>query len=228
VGAPVLPVLSTAGSYFFLKGVEVQLAGNTGVVVALGDSITDGIGATPDTDNRYSDHLARLLAESPGRHRMGVLNQGIASNLLLANSVNGGQSVQARFDRDVLSQPGVTHVIVLIGLNDLFIGSLADQVIAGHQQLILRARARGLKVYGGTLTPVGRTGTIEAGRQAVNAWIRISGAYDAVVDFDAVVRDPDNPGFLLPAFNAGDNIHPNDVGYEAMAQAAYHLLRRER
>jgi lysophospholipase L1-like esterase len=192
VGAPVLPVLSTVGSYFFLKGVEVQLAGNTGVVVALGDSITDGIGATPDTDNRYSDHLARLLAESPGRHRMGVLNQGIASNLLLANSINGGQSVQARFDRDVLSQPGVTHVIVLIGLNDLFLGSLAEQVIAGHQQLIT------------------------------------SGAYDAVVDFDAAVRDPDNPAFLLPAFNAGDNIHPNDVGYEAMAQAAYRLLRRER
>jgi lysophospholipase L1-like esterase len=228
VGAPVLPVVSTAGSYFFLKGVEVQLAGNTGVVVALGDSITDGIGATPDADNRYSDHLARLLSESHGRLRMGVLNQGISSNLLLANSINGGQSVQARFDRDVISQPAVTHVIVLIGLNDLFFGSLADQVIAGHQQLILRARARGLKVYGGTLTPAGRAGTIEAGRQAVNAWIRTGGAYDAVIDFDAAVRDPDNPAFLLPAFNAGDNIHPNDVGYEAMAQAAYDLLRRER
>jgi lysophospholipase L1-like esterase len=228
VGAPVLPVVSTVGSYFFLKGVEVQLAGNTGVVVALGDSITDGIGATPDTDNRYSDHLARLLAESHGRLRMSVLNQGIASNFLLANSINGGQSVQARFDRDVLSQPGVTHVIVLIGLNDLFFGSVADRVIAGHQQLILRARARGLKVYGGTLTPAGRTGTIEAGRQAVNDWIRTGGAYDAVIDFDAAMRDPDNPAFLLPAFNAGDNIHPNDVGYEAMAQTAYDVFRRER
>jgi lysophospholipase L1-like esterase len=115
---------------------------------------------------------------------------------------------------------------VLIGLNDLFFGSVADQVIAGHQQLILRARARGLKVYGGTLTPVGRTGTIEAGRQAVNSWIRTSGAYDAVIDFDEAVGDPDNPAALLPAFNAGDSIHPNDAGYEAMARAAYDLLRR--
>jgi lysophospholipase L1-like esterase len=89
--------------------------------------------------------------------------------------------------RDVLSQPGVSHVIVFIGLNDLFFGSVADQVIAGHRQLILRARARGLKVYGGTLTPVGRTGTIEAGRQAVNSWIRTAGEYDAVIDFDAAV-----------------------------------------
>jgi lysophospholipase L1-like esterase len=228
VGAPVLPVVSTTGSYFFLKGVEVHLAENTGVVVALGDSITDGIGATPDTNNRYPDHLARLLAGTHGRLRMGVLNHGIAGNRLLANGFASGQSVQARFDRDVLSQPGVTHVIVLIGLNDLFFGSVADQVIAGHQQLILRARARGIKVYGGTLTPVGRTGSIEVGRQAVNAWIRTGGAYDAVIDFDAAVRDQDNPAFLLPAFNAGDNIHPNDVGYEAMAQAAYNLLRRER
>jgi lysophospholipase L1-like esterase len=228
VGAPVTPILSTAPSYFFLKGVEVQSAEDMGVVIALGDSITDGIGATPDANNRYPDHLARLFAESHGRLRMGVLNHGLAGNRLLANSFASGQSVQARFDRDVLSQPGASHVIVLIGLNDLFFGSAADQVIAGHKQLILRARAQGLKVYGGTLTPAGRTGTIEAGRQAVNSWIRTGGAYDTVIDFDAAVGDPDNPAGLLPAFNSGDNIHPNDAGYEAMARAAYNVLRREK
>jgi lysophospholipase L1-like esterase len=228
VGASALPIATTAPSYFFLKGVEVQSKEDTGVVITLGDSITDGIGATPDANNRYPDRLARLFAESHGRLRMGVLNHGLAGNLLLANGFASGQSAQARFDRDVLSQPGVSHVIVLIGLNDLFSVPVADQVIAGQQQLILRARARGLKVYGGTLTPLGITGIIETNRQAVNSWIRTSGAYDAVIDFDAAVSDPDNPVTLLPAFNSGDDIHPNDAGYEAMARAAFNVLRHEK
>jgi lysophospholipase L1-like esterase len=159
---------------------------------------------------------------------MAVLNQGISGNRVLSNSVTGGANVQSRFDRDVLSQPGVTHVIVLIGINDSsnteFVAGWGS---AGHRQLILRAHARGLKIYGGTLTPARSTGTREANRQAINAWIRTSGAYDAVIDFDAATLDPSNPAFFLPAFNSGDNLHPSDAGYEAMAQAAYQVLRRE-
>jgi lysophospholipase L1-like esterase len=227
VGAPLLPTASTTQSYFFLKSVEVRAAEQTGVVVAFGDSITDGQGATPDTNNSYPNQLARLLAASHGRLKLAALNQGIAGNRVLANSVGGGQNVQARFDRDVLSLPGVTHVIMLIGLNDTFFtgGSAADQVIAGHKQLVVRAHAQGIKVYGGTLTPVGVSGNLEADRQAINHWIRSSGEYDAVIDFDAAIRDPANPTFILSAYNSGDNIHPNDEGYEAMARAAYAVLR---
>ncbi|HEY6403308.1 MAG TPA: SGNH/GDSL hydrolase family protein [Blastocatellia bacterium] len=229
VGEPLLPTLFTTQSYFFLKGVEVRAAKQTGVVVALGDSITDGQGATPDADNTYPNHLARLLAASHGHLKMAAINQGIASNRALANNVSGGQNAQARFDRDVLSQPGVTHVIMLIGLNDTFFtgGMAAAQVIAGHKQLILRAHAQGIKVFGGTLTPVRVTGILEADRQAINEWIRTSGEYDAVIDFDAAIRDPDNPTIILPAYNSGDNIHPNDAGYEAMARAAYAVLRQD-
>jgi lysophospholipase L1-like esterase len=226
VGEPVLPAGSTALNYFFLKNVEVLE--NTGVVVTFGDSITDGTASTPNTNNRYPNHLARLLSASHGRLRMAVLNQGIAGNRVLGNSLFGGPNVQARYDRDVLSQPGVTHVIVLIGINDSSNAEfVAERVIAGHQQLTLRAHARGLKIYGGTLTPAGSTGTREANRQAINAWIRTSGAYDAVIDFDAATLDPNNPAFFLPPFNSGDNLHPSDAGYEAMAQAAYQVLRRE-
>jgi len=228
VGEPLLPTSSTIQSYFFLKSVEVRAAERTGVVVAFGDSITDGPGSTPDTNNTYPNQLARLLAASHGRLKMAAINQGLAGNRVLANGVSGGQNVQARFDRDVLSQPGVTHVITLIGLNDTFFtgGLAADQVIAGHKQLILRAHAQGIKVYGGTLTPARVTGILEADRQAINEWIRTSGEYDAVIDFDAAVRDPDNPTIILPAYNSGDNIHPNDAGYEAMARAAHAVLRR--
>jgi lysophospholipase L1-like esterase len=229
VGEPLLPALSTTQSYFFLKGVEVRAADKTGVVVAFGDSITDSQGATLDANNSYPNHLARLLAASHGKLKMAALNQGLAGNRALTNSLSGGQNAQARFDRDVLSQPGVSHVIILIGLNDTFStgGMAADQVIAGHKQLILRAHAQGIKVYGGTLTPVRVTGILEADRQAINEWIRASGEYDAVIDFDAAIRDPNNPSIILPAYNSGDNIHPNDAGYEAMARAAYDVLRRD-
>jgi lysophospholipase L1-like esterase len=228
VGEPTFPAGATALNYFFLKSVEVLSPANTGVVVTFGDSITDGTASTPNTNNRYPNHLARLLSASHGRLRLAVLNQGIAGNRVLNDSVTGGPNVQSRFDRDVLSQPGVTHVIVLIGINDSSnVELVADRVIAGHQQLILRAHAQGLKIYGATLTPAGSAGTREANRQAINAWIRTSGGYDAVIDFDAATLDPNNPAFFLPAYNSGDNLHPSDAGYEAMAQAAYQVLRRE-
>jgi lysophospholipase L1-like esterase len=158
---------------------------------------------------------------------MGVLNQGMAGNRLLHDIL--GPSALARFDRDVLTQTGVTHVIVLLGNNDILQGEFnpaslvtADQIIQGHRMLIQRARAVGLKIYGGTLTPLKGVGpdsifpAVEAKRQAVNRWIRQSGEYDAVIDFDAVVRDRDNPARLDPQYDSGDHLHPNDVGYQKM------------
>jgi lysophospholipase L1-like esterase len=144
-----------------------------------------------------------------------------------------GANGLARFDRDVLTQTGVTHVIVLLGNNDISFGELifpsevvtADQIIQGHRQLIQRAHARGLTIYGGTLTPLQGAfpgfvfPAIEAKRQAVNAWIRTSGDYDAVIDFDEVTRDPSFPSRLLPLYDSGDHLHPSNAGYEAMANA---------
>jgi lysophospholipase L1-like esterase len=172
-----------------------------------------------------------LLAE-PGKHKMGVLDVGIAGNRVLHDII--GPNALARFDRDVLVQTGVTHVIVLEGINDIGFSGIgfpdqavsADEIIAGHKQLIERAHARGLKIFGGTLTPF--EGTIfpgyftpegEAKRQAVNAWIRTSGEYDAVIDFDAAIRDPMHPSRMLPLYDSGDHLHPGDAGYEAMADA---------
>jgi lysophospholipase L1-like esterase len=217
-GAATLPTESTALAWFFLKGVELRDAKQVGAIVCLGDSITDGTNSTPDTNNRYPNHLAQRIIALHGNSRLGVLNQGISGNRIVTGGT--GPTAQARFDRDVIAQPGVTHVIVLVGINDSSNTVFqADQIIAGHKQIIERARAAGLKIYGGTLTPAGSTGTREANRQAVNEWIRTSGAYDAVIDFDKATLDPSNPTFFLPAYDSGDHLHPNDTGYKAMADA---------
>ena len=157
---------------------------------------------------------------------MAVLNAGISGNQVLGDGA--GVSALARFDRDVLMQTGVTHVIIMEGINDIGLAranptpSAAD-LIAGHKQLIERARARGLKVYGATLTPFEGAGYYtaegEAKRQALNQWIRTSGAYDAVIDFDQVTRDPASPTTFLPAYDSGDHLHPGDAGYKAMGEA---------
>jgi len=228
----VMPVLTTTQSWFWLAGVAVTASKQTGAIAILGDSITDGEGSTPDGNNRWPDQLARRLMARPGNHHFGVLNAGIIGNRILHDRL--APNALARFDRDVLAQPGVTHVIVLQGLNDIGIAGIlpaeavtADQVIEGHKQLIERARARGLTIYGATLTPCAGTTVLpafctpehEAQRQAVNAWIRTSGEYDAVIDFDLVLRDPTNPSALLPAYDSGDHGHPNVAGYKAMADA---------
>jgi lysophospholipase L1-like esterase len=226
-----MPVATTALAWFWLAAVEVTASRQTGVIVAIGDSLTDGTNSTPDTNNRWPDHLARRLMAQPGHHDMGVLNEGIAGNRVLQDVI--GPNALARFDRDVLAQTGVTHVIVLEGLNDITFGVLgfpvptADELIAGHRQLIERAHARGLSIVGGTITPFegstrvpgSFTPETEAERQAVNHWIRTSGEYDGVIDFDKVVRDPAHPTRLLPAYDSGDHSHPNDAGYRAMANA---------
>ncbi len=228
--SPAMPVDSTTQAWFWLAAVEVTASKQTGAIVALGDSITDGTASTPDTNNRWPNHLARRLIAQPGNHKMGVLDEGIAGNRILQDII--GANALARFDRDVLVQTGVTHVIVLEGINDIGFGAFgfpvppAAEIIAGHQQLIERAHARGLKIYGATLTPF--EGTIfpgyftpagEAKRQAVNAWIRTSGEYDAVIDFDLATRDPSHPTRFLPLYDSGDHLHPNDAGYQAMGAA---------
>jgi len=226
----VMPVDTTTQAWFWLAAVEVTASTQTGAIVCLGDSITDGTASTPDTNNRWPNHLARRLIAQPGNHKMGVLDEGIAGNRILQDII--APNALARLNHDVLTQTGVTHVIVLEGINDIGFGAFgftvptADEIIAGHQQLIERAHARGLKIYGATLTPFEGTPfpgyftpAGEAKRQAVNAWIRTSGEYDAVIDFDLVTRDPNNPTFLLPAYDSGDHLHPSDAGYEAMGNA---------
>jgi lysophospholipase L1-like esterase len=219
VGATVLPVASTRTSWLFLTGVDVS-GGATrigGAVVTLGDSITDGTRSTTDTNSRWPNFLAARLA-TRSNIPMGVLDVGIAGNRVISGGA--GDSAQIRFDRDVLAQAEVTHLIVLEGINDSSNTVFqADQIIFGLYEIVQRAHARGIWVLGCTLTPAGSTGTREANRQAVNQWIRTSGVFDAVIDFDVVTRDPANPSFFLPAYDSGDHLHPNDTGYAAMGNA---------
>ncbi|HEX5110627.1 MAG TPA: SGNH/GDSL hydrolase family protein [Vicinamibacterales bacterium] len=226
-GSAKVEATSRPASWFLLSRLEVVApSANAGVIAAFGDSITDGAVSTVDTNNRWPDHLARRLAAQKGGRPMAVVNQGISGNRLLGDGA--GVSALARFDRDVLMQTGVTHVIVLEGIND--IGGArqnptpsAGDLINAHRQLIARARARGLKIIGATLTPFEGAAyyTVEgeAKRKALNDWIRTSGEYDGVIDFDKVTRDPANPLRFLPAYDSGDHLHPGDAGYKAMGEA---------
>jgi lysophospholipase L1-like esterase len=208
---------------FFLTRVEV-LAATNAAIVALGDSITDGTASGLDANNRWPDRLARRLAAAG--IRTPVLNAGIGGNRLL--SEGNGPSALTRFDRDVLAQPGVTDVIVLEGINDIGQArqnpapSAAD-LIAAHRQLIARAHARGLRIYGATLTPFEGaaywTAEGEAKRQRLNDWIRTGREYDGCFDFDAAVRDPQHPAKTQARYDAGDHLHLNAAGYEAVAGA---------
>jgi lysophospholipase L1-like esterase len=221
----VLPVAGRANAWFLLARVEVMAPANTMALVAFGDSITDGARATADTNSRWPDVLARRLSARRGAG-VAVLNAGISGNRVLGDGA--GVSALARFDKDVLLQTGVTHVIVMEGINDIGIARAnaspsAEDLIAGHKQLIERAHARGLRIYGATLTPFEGaayyTAEGEAKRQALNEWIRTSKAYDGVIDFDRVTRDPNAPTKFLPAYDSGDHLHPGDAGYKAMGEA---------
>ncbi|MFI6293284.1 SGNH/GDSL hydrolase family protein [Nonomuraea sp. NPDC050790] len=219
-------------SWYYLSGVDVLGGTHRRGVVAFGDSLTDGYGSTPGADNRYPDELAERLAAS-GRPRA-VLNQGIGGNRVTVDSMQLGDKGTARFRRDVLGQPGVGTVIILEGTNDIGMNQppgpigtpptevSAAQVIAGHRELIRQARAKGLRVIGGTLPPIKGsryyTSATEAKRDEVNAWIRTSGEYDAVADFDRALAASSDEDQLNPAYDAGDHLHLNDAGYRAMAR----------
>jgi len=218
----------------FLTGVLVDAQPNARTVIAFGDSITDGNGSTRDANRRWPDALAQRVAGSG----VAVINAGISGARLLQDKM--GVNALARFEQDVLAQPGARTVIVMLGINDIgWPGSpfaphdpavTADQVIAGYQQLIALAHVHQVRILGATLPPFEGAlhGTPFAGhfspakdqvRHAVNAWIRTAGAFDAVIDMDAVLRDPGRPSRLLPAFDSGDHLHPGDAGYQAMAAA---------
>lgn len=221
--------------WFNLAALEVDRCAPARLVVALGDSITDGKGSTTNGNDRWTDVLAERLQADPQRRGIAIVNQGIGGNRLLNDGL--GPNALARLDRDVLAQPGVTHLIVLEGINDL--GTLTREapvskadhaahvarIIGAYRQIIVRAHAKGIKVIGGTIMPFVGNGYYhadranEADRQAVNAWIRAPGHFDAVVDFDRVMRDPARAERLRPAYDDGDALHPSPAGYRAMGEA---------
>jgi lysophospholipase L1-like esterase len=227
--ADVMPVARLTSDWYFVNGIDVMAPADTGGIVALGDSLTDANISTIDAFCRWPDQLARRLCARVGGRPMGVMNQGLGGNRILHD--NRGDSGLRRFDRDVLTQPGVTHVIVMLGTNDLRNRwakpeeeVTAEQMIAGLKQMVVRAHTRGIKIFGATLTAfenetflVGAwTPAREAVRQTVNAWIRDGGAFDAVVDFDEGLRDPERPTSMLPIYDCGDHLHPSDAGYNRM------------
>ncbi|TDD42393.1 SGNH/GDSL hydrolase family protein [Nonomuraea terrae] len=213
---------ATVRSWLFLDAVAVTHGPAPGTLVAVGDSITDGSGTAVDGFERWPDHLAARFAAEQGRHPA-VVNTGIGGNRVRTDTAQDGQSLLNRLERDVLSRSGLTHVILLHGVNDLRDRATADQLIAAYQEVVDRVHARGAKIYGGTITPFkggsAHTATAEAHRQAVNAWITTSGAFDGVIDFAAAVADPADPQALDPAYDRGDHLHPNAAGFAAMAQA---------
>ncbi|KUL35700.1 SGNH hydrolase [Streptomyces sp. NRRL F-4489] len=214
----------------YLTGVDVWSTKARGAVVAIGDSITDGITSTPGANHRWTDFLAARLREEPGAPRYGVLNAGISGNRLLTDSSplapTNGPSLLSRLDRDALSRTGVRAVVVEIGVNDLFKAPRQldpGKVVAGMREVVRRAHARGLRVTGSTLTPFGGhrgySRRLNDVREQVNRLIRSGTVYDDVVDFDKALRDPAHPLRLRPAYDSGDHLHPSDAGYRAMADA---------
>jgi len=228
---------TTSQSWYFLDDVDVQASRPArGTIVAFGDSITDGYQSTVNANARWPNDLARRILAGPPGQVHPVVDEGISGNRILNDSVCFGVNAQARFTRDVAARAGARYVVLLEGINDIGFSQTpnngctapntdvsASQIIAGYRRLIAAAHAAGLKIFGGTLTPFQGaayySAAAEAKREAVNQWIRTSGAFDGVIDFDAAVRDPASPLQLLPAYDSGDHLHPNDAGYQAMAAA---------
>ena len=232
VASPSLPDPVVASSYFWLRGLSVNAeAEDGGAIIAFGDSITEGYATTPGAYQSWPDLLAERLQATPGFENWSVINTGISGNRVLR--AGAGDAALARFTEDVLSRPGARWVIVLEAINDINMSIMpgmpasqatsAPEIIAGLDQLITRAHLHGLKIAGGTIMPTkglffySEEG--EAMRAQVNEWIRTSGRFDAVIDFDAATRDPADPLRINPAFDPGDHVHPNNEGNRAMAQA---------
>ena len=235
VAAPDLPGAQTANRWYQLAGVDVEAPPYAAAIVTFGDSITDGYGVQPNTDRRWPDALARRLQANPETGHLSVLNHGIGGNQVTLDGL--GPNGLARFERDVLAQPGVKFLIILEGVNDLGRSTrdapisaeahreLVANITTAYAQMVQRARARGIRVIGATIIPYGSSAYYhpdaanEADRQAINAWIRAPGHFDAVIDFDAVLRDPADPRRMRTALDSGDGLHPSLAGYQAMANA---------
>jgi len=218
-----------------IAGIDVETDRKATAVVAFGDSITDGNGSTTNGNDRWPDILAARLQENRSTRHISVLNHGIGGNRLLQDGT--GPNALARFERDVLGQPGVRYLIILEGINDIGNisrdrpsskeehAALVARMIAAYQQMVAKARSGGIRVYGATILPFAgsdysrRDPLNEADRQAVNQWIRTPGNFDAVIDFDAAIRDPQQSQRMLPAYDKGDGLHPSAAGYKTMGEA---------
>lgn len=237
------PFGTVSQHWYFVDAVEVWAPATRGAIVAFGDSITDGFGSTVDGNARWPNDLARRLRTDRPGAPFSVVDQGISGNRVLHDSVCLGINALARFTHDAIVDSHARYVVLLEGINDIGFSQLpntgcvapntqvsAAQIIAGYQRIIAMAHTAGARILGGTLTPFQGAGYSsaagEATREAVNDWIRTSGAFDGVVDFDHAIRDPANPLSMLPAYDSGDHLHPNDAGYRVMADAAYATLVR--
>jgi lysophospholipase L1-like esterase len=234
-GASDLPGAQTVAHWYQLSGVDIEASPGAAGIAILGDSITDGFGVQPDTDQRWPDFLSRRLQADPATRHLAVVNHGVGGNRVTLDEL--GPNALARFERDVLAQAGVRYVIVLEGVNDLGRLSrdapaspeahrtLVENIIGAYRQMAMRARDRGIRVIGATILPYGASAyyhpdaASEADRQAINAWIRAPGNFDAVIDFDAVMRDPADPARMRRDVDSGDGLHPSIAGYQAMANA---------
>lgn len=229
-----LPGAETVVRWYQIAAIDVPATAQSAAIVTFGDSITDGYGVQAERDDRWPDALAARLQADPRLRHLSVLNHGISGNRLLNDGL--GPNALARFERDVLAQPGARYVIVLEGVNDLGTAAqagpmsaeaharLTADMIGVYRQMIARARARGIKAIGATILPFAGSfykpeAAHEADRQALNAWIRTPGNFDAVIDFDAVTRDPAQPDRMRADLDSGDHLHPSMAGYRAMAAA---------